>query len=60
MNYAEKLEEWFKKERAEGRLVDVKFFPGVDPDGSVHKLLRAVYETVTGIRKSEPLDTTGL
>lgn len=60
MNYAEKLEEWFKTEKAEGRLVDVKFFPGIDQDGSVHKLLKAVYETVTGSRKTENLDTKNL
>jgi hypothetical protein len=62
MNYTEKLQEWFSNEKAEGRLVDLKFFPGVGAgqDGSVEKFAKAAYETLTGDCATEPLDTTDL
>jgi hypothetical protein len=60
MNYSDKLSEWFEAEKAAGRVVDLKFFPGVDAEGSINTLSRAVFETVTGERKTEPLDTTKL
>ena len=61
MNYTEKLQEWFASEKAAGRLVDLKFFPGVGAtgqDGSVEKFAQAAYETLTGICATEALDTT--
>lgn len=59
MTYTEKLEQWFQTERAAGRVVDLKFFP-IDPDESVEGLCKAVYETLTGVRKTEPIDRTTL
>ena len=61
MNYTEKLQEWFASEKAAGRLVDLKFVPGVGAtgqDGSVEKFAQAAYETLTGICATEALDTT--
>lgn len=61
MSYTEKLQEWFTQEKAAGRLVDLKFFPGLfDPNGSVEKFARAVYETLTGVRPTKRLDTKDL
>jgi hypothetical protein len=60
MKYTEELEKWLKKEREENRVVDLKFFPGVDPEGSLDKLSRAALETVTGQRSAKPLDTSKL
>jgi len=56
MSYTEKLNAWFQAEKAAGRVVDVKFFPGVELDGSIDKLSQAVYETVTGVRETKKLD----
>lgn len=60
INYTEELEKWFDRERRAGRVKDVKFFPGADPDGSVDKMTRAVFETVTGVRKTVRLDISKL
>ena len=59
-SYTEQLDEWFQAERAAGRTVDVKFFPGVDQEGSIDKLSRAALETLTGKRDTKPLDLTEL
>ncbi len=56
MTYTEKLNAWFQTEKAAGRVADVKFFPGVDLDGSIEKLSKAAYETITGERKTTQLD----
>lgn len=58
MNYTEKLNAWFQAEKQAGRVVDVKFFPGVDLDGSIDKLSKAVLETVEGKRETSPVDTS--
>jgi hypothetical protein len=63
MKYTEELEKWLAKERASDRadhIVDLKFFPGVDPEGSLDKLSRAALDTVTGKRNATPLDTSKL
>lgn len=60
MNYSDKLNDWLAAERAAGRVVDLKFFPGVDPEGSIDKLSRAVLETVTGARATSTIDTKKL
>jgi hypothetical protein len=59
MNYTKKLQEWFAKEKAAGRLVDLKFFPGMGTghDGSVEKFAKAAYETLTGLIEAELFDT---
>ena len=59
MNHTEKLNAWFQAEKAAGRVVDVKFFPGVELDGSIDKLSKAVLETVEGDRETTLLDTSG-
>jgi len=56
MDSTKKLEQWFNSERRAGRVTDLKFFPGSDPDGSVEQLCKAVYETVTGERSSALVD----
>jgi hypothetical protein len=58
MNHTEKLNAWFQTEKAAGRVVDMKFFPGVDPEGSIDRLSKAVLETVEGKRETELLDTS--
>jgi len=59
MTYLEKLEEWYRTERAAGRVMDIKFAP-VDPDTTVEQHAKAVYETVTGQRETKRLDTSEL
>lgn len=60
MKYTEELEKWYAQEKSSGRVVDVKFFPGVDPEGSIDKMSRAVLETVQGKRNAKILDTSNL
>jgi hypothetical protein len=59
MTYVEKLDQWLAQEREAGRIVDLKLFP-VQPEdgGSPETMARAVYETLTGVRESTPLDVT--
>jgi hypothetical protein len=56
MTYTEKLNAWFQAEKAAGRVVDVKFFPGVELDGSIEKLSQAAFETVDGTRVIKKID----
>lgn len=59
--YIEKLERWFAKARANG-LVDMKFFPREPEDGpfDLEATAKAIYETVTGVRKSSVIATDKL
>lgn len=56
--YAKLLQEWFDREVKEKGLVDVKFFPRQPEDGplDLEATAKAIYETLTGIRKSTPLN----
>ncbi len=56
MSYTDKLQTWFDDAKRDDGVVDIKFFPGVDQDGSIDKLTRAVFETVTGVRARTPID----
>ena len=57
MTYVERLEEWYQTERAAGRVVDIKFAP-VDSETTAEQHAKAVYETVTGQRKTKRIDTS--
>jgi len=52
-SYTHLLQMWFEKERGNG-LVDFKLFPRQPEDGpfDLEATAKAIYETVTGIRKS--------
>lgn len=56
----EEIEEWFAKERSEGRITDLKFFPGISHEGSVDRTIRAVYSIARGECETEPFDIAGL
>ena len=58
MTYLQKLENWYQVELSAGRVVDVKFFPGDDSMSEVWA--KAVYETLTGVIKTRPLDISKL
>ncbi len=60
MSYVAKLEDWFQKEKAAGRIRGIKFFPGVDLEGSMEELAKAAYQTLTGEVEVKPLDTSDL
>ncbi len=55
--YLDLLEQWFQRERAAGRLIDVKFFPG---DGAKLGHAKAAYEILTGKEEGHPIDTSDL
>lgn len=57
MTYKDKLEAWFRAEKASGRLKDLKFF-AIDLDCSMERHAKAVFETLTGKRKTRILDTS--
>jgi hypothetical protein len=59
MSYLQKLEDWYATERAAGRVVDIKLFPG-GSTVSVEQQAKAIYETVTGVRATRPVDTRDL
>jgi len=61
MTWTRRLEVWFQAEKAAGRVVDVKFFPGLGgPDGSIERHSKAVLETLLGLRETQRLDTSDL
>ena len=55
MTYCEKLQEWYEKEKKEGRLIDIRFYPGTNRDALIEDAAREVYEVVTGVRESYDL-----
>ena len=55
MTYCEKLQEWYAKEKKEGRLIDIRFYPGENRDALIEDAAREVYEVVTGVRESYDL-----
>lgn len=60
MNFIEKLDNWFADRKAKGLLLDMKFFPSGDPNGSDERLASATYRIVTGEIPLKPLDTSKL
>jgi hypothetical protein len=54
MSYRDLLQNWLKTEKAAGRVVDLKSDPPIG-ELSEHGC-KAVFETLTGQRKTEPLD----
>lgn len=56
-DYLDLLVQWMKEERAARRLVKIRFFPG---DSANPGWARAVYQLVTGKRKTKRLDTRNL
>lgn len=59
-SYVAKLQAWYDQEKALGRVIDIKFFPGIGEGGSIESTAKAIYETVTGIRHTEPINTKNL
>lgn len=62
MTYTEKLDAWYQDAKARGEVVDVKLFPSSEPGTveNVDRLSRAVFETLTGVRETNPLYITEL
>lgn len=53
------LESWYQQKRASGEVLDIKF-SHVSQETSMSVLAKAVFETVTGQRQTELLDTKQL
>ncbi len=60
MTYLEKLDLWVAEQKLAGTLVDFNIFPGDGPNSSPERTAKAVYETLTGVRKGKPLDVSKL
>lgn len=58
-NDIEVLESWYQQKRASGEVLDIKFAP-VSQETSMSTMAKAVFETVTGQRRVELLDTKQL
>lgn len=55
--WCKKLQDWYDKEKEEGRVLDIKFFPNLENnDIDVEDAAREAYEVVTGQR--ETVDVT--
>ncbi len=62
MSYMELLETWYQRERAAGRIQDVKFFPIEESysEERAEALAKVIYEIVTGQVETEPVDISTL